>query len=161
MKNSKPKNIGRSSRARPICLRSREPCKRWRAWLRIGSGGISVAAASKKRDQDPCRNLPFFIDSDLYAGHKAWGSLLISISLISSRFPRRCVGGDPRYRHSWIQWSACLFPGRQNTSALAPALRANIANSFLPSRTSLSLKAANPKFVYLFGDPVRSGKCGK
>lgn len=35
MRHSHPRNIWPSSRDRPLCLRSRLPCKRWRAWARM------------------------------------------------------------------------------------------------------------------------------
>jgi hypothetical protein len=41
MKNSNLRNIWRSLKAQPICLRSREPCKKWRLWLRLGSNATS------------------------------------------------------------------------------------------------------------------------
>lgn len=35
MRHSHPRNIRPSSRDRPLCMRSRLPCKRWRAWARM------------------------------------------------------------------------------------------------------------------------------
>jgi hypothetical protein len=51
MRHSNPRNIWTSSRDRPLCLRSRLPCKRWRTWARttrLKLLGSSLSAVRRK-----------------------------------------------------------------------------------------------------------------